>query len=237
MARLRFPARRGWDPLEGYPVDETAQQDFVTRRHHSLAACIAIAKRPYPDSRTRGGCRFDAFSQRGSAVPALPLPVAIAALGSLWQCRWSSWQWFPPHDRRMTNATISRSSVRADDARWRSIAADLTFWTAVGAVVATFSGQLANWWNVPRSGLLVGGLAFLVAGVVLLFGLNRIRPTSGGLVLAFGVSNLLLAPTLFAAALLGWLPLSTAGNWALAGAGDAALVLGIWQLTTLRRRD
>ena len=137
----------------------------------------------------------------------------------------------------MANATISRSSARTDHARWRSIAADLTFWTAVGAVVVTFSGQLATSWIVPRSALLIGGLAFLGAGPALLFGLNRIRPTSGGLVLAFGVSNLLLAPTLFAVALLGWLPLSTAGNWALAGAGDAALVLGIWQLIALRRHD
>jgi hypothetical protein len=137
----------------------------------------------------------------------------------------------------MTNATISRSPVRTDVTRWRSVAADLTFWTTVGAVVAIFSGQLANWWNLPRTALLVGGLGFLGAGPALLFALNRIRPTSGGLVLAFGVSNLLLAPTLFAAALLGWLPLSTAGNWALAGAGDAALVLGIWQLIALRRRD
>jgi hypothetical protein len=54
-------------------------------------------------------------------------------------------------------------------------------------------------------------------------------------VLGFGVSNLLLVPTLWAAALGGWLPLSAAGNWALAGAGDVALVLGIWQLNALRR--
>lgn len=137
----------------------------------------------------------------------------------------------------MTSATISRSSVHTDNTRWRSIAADLTFWTVAGAVVAAFGGPLGAWWNVPRSALLVGGLAFLVVGVALLFGLNRIRPTSRGLVLAFGVSNLLLAPTLWAVASLGELPLSAAGNWVLAGAGDVALVLGIWQLTALRRRD
>ena len=88
---------------------------------------------------------------------------------------------------------------------------------------------------MPRGRPCVGGLSFLVGGAVLLFGLNRIRPTSRGLVLSFGVSNLLLAPTLWAAAALGWLPLSAAGNWALAGAGDVALVLGIWQLAALRR--
>ena len=105
----------------------------------------------------------------------------------------------------------------------------------VGAIVATLSGPLAQWWNVPRAELFVGGLAFLVGGVALLFGLNRIRPTSRGLVLGFGVSNLLLAPTVWAAASLGWLPLRAAGNWALVCAGGVALVLGVWQLTTLQR--
>jgi hypothetical protein len=37
------------------------------------------------------------------------------------------------------------------------------------------------------------------------------------------------------AAALGWLPLSSAGNWALAGAGDVALVLGVWQVAASRR--
>jgi hypothetical protein len=159
----------------------------------------------------------------------------VAATGSLWQCRWSSWQWFSTHYRDMTTAAISATPRRTDVARWRSIGADLSFWTVVGGFVAAFSGPLGNWWNVPRAELFIGGLAFVVAGVVLLFGVNRIRPTSAGLVLGFGVSNLLLAPTMWALALRGWLPLSAAGNWALAGAGDVALVLGIWQLTASRR--
>lgn len=136
----------------------------------------------------------------------------------------------------MTTTAIFPTSRHADQTRWRSIRADLGFWSVVGAVVAALSGPLGDWWNVPRAELLVGGLAFLVGGIVLLFGLNAIRPTSRGLVLSFGVSNLLLAPSLWAAAALGWLPLSTAGNWALAGAGDVALVLGVWQLIALRRR-
>ena len=137
----------------------------------------------------------------------------------------------------MTTAAISTRTHPTDATRWRSIRADLVFWTVVGAVVAALDRQLGNWWNVPRVALLIGGLAFLVIGPALLFGLNRIRPTPRGLVLGFGVSNLLLAPTLWATASLGELQLSAAGNWALAGAGDVALVLGIWQLTTLRRRD
>jgi hypothetical protein len=134
----------------------------------------------------------------------------------------------------MTSASISARPRRADATRWRSIRADLVFWTLAGAVVVALSGPLGDWWNVPRAALLVGGLAFLVGGVALLFALNRIRPTSAGLVLGFGVSNLLLAPTLWLVASLGELPLSAAGNWALAGAGDVALVLGVWQLTALR---
>jgi hypothetical protein len=135
----------------------------------------------------------------------------------------------------MTSATISRSSRHADHARWRSIRADLGFWTVAGAVVAALSGPLSEWWNVPRVELFVVGLSFLVGGPALLFGLNRIRPTARGLVLGFGVSNLLLAPALWVVASLRELPLSAAGNWALAGAGDVALVLGVWQLIALRR--
>jgi hypothetical protein len=135
----------------------------------------------------------------------------------------------------MTSTAISARPRQTDVTRWRSIRADLVFWTVVGAVVAALSGSLSEWWNVSRPELLIGGLSFLVAGPALLFGLSRIRPTARGLVLSFGVSNLLLAPTLWVAASLGWLSLSAAGNWALAGAGDVALVLGVWQLTALRR--
>jgi hypothetical protein len=134
----------------------------------------------------------------------------------------------------MTSTSISAISRPTDDRRWRSIRADLVFWTFVGAVVAAFSGPLADWWNVSRADLLVGGLSFLVAGVALLLGLSRLRPTPRGLVAGFGVSNLLLAPIMWAAAWLGWLPLSAAGNWALADAGAVALALGFWQLTALR---
>jgi hypothetical protein len=135
----------------------------------------------------------------------------------------------------MTSTSLSTRSRPTDDRRWRSIRADLVFWTFVGGVVAAFSGPLAHWWNLSRAELLDGGLSFLVGGVALLLGLNRIRPTPRALVTGFGVSNLLLAPILWAAASFGWLRLSAAGNWALADAGAVALGLGVWQLTALRR--
>jgi hypothetical protein len=134
----------------------------------------------------------------------------------------------------MTSASIS-TKPRTDVTRWRAIAADLIFWTAVGGAVAAWNRLLGDWWNVPREALLIGGLTFLVGGVVLLLGLNRIRPTPGGLVASFAATNFLLAPIVWAAALFGWLQLSAAGNWALADAGVVMLVLGIWQLTALRR--
>jgi hypothetical protein len=135
----------------------------------------------------------------------------------------------------MTSTTISARSGQPDSARRRSIRADLVFWTSAGAVVATLSGPLAQWWGAPRGVLLGGGLIFVVLGPILLLGLNRIRPTRG-LVASFVVTNFLLAPLAWAAARFGWSGLSHAGNWALACAGAVMLVLGVWQLTALRRR-
>jgi hypothetical protein len=135
----------------------------------------------------------------------------------------------------MTNASISHSQDRIHDTRWRSVGTDLAFWAVAGAVVAALSGPLGGMWGVPRADLVAGGLSFLAGGAVLLFGMNRIRPLSRGLVRSCGVSNLLLAPTMWAAAALDWLSLSSAGNRALAGAGDVALVLGVWQLASARR--
>jgi hypothetical protein len=135
----------------------------------------------------------------------------------------------------MTSTSISVRSPQTDVARRRSIRADLAFWTAAGAVVAALSEPLAHWWQVPRAVLLVGGLSFAVFGLILLVGLNRIRPLSGGLVASFVVTNFLLAPLTAAAAWLGWLGLTAAGNWAMADAAAIMLVLGVWQLTALRR--
>jgi len=135
----------------------------------------------------------------------------------------------------MTSTSISAQPRHADSARRRPINADLAFWTAAGVVIAAISGPLAHSWGVSRAVLLVGGLSFAVLGPILLLGLNRTRPTRG-LVAAFVVTNFLLAPVTAAAAWFGWLRLTAAGNWALAGAAAAMLVLGGWQLTTLQRR-
>ena len=131
--------------------------------------------------------------------------------------------------------TTSIAARPTDSARTRSLRADLVFWTSAGAVVAALSGPLAQWWGVPRAVLLDGGIAFAILGPILLLGINRMRPTRG-LVAGFVVTNFLLAPLAFAAAWSGWLGLSRAGDWALADAGAIMLVLGVWQLTALRRR-
>jgi hypothetical protein len=133
----------------------------------------------------------------------------------------------------MTTTAIPRRDTGS--ARTRSLRADLVFWTSAGAVVATLSGPLAHWWGVPRAVLLDGGIAFAILGPILLLGINRMRPTRG-LVAGFVVTNFSLAPLALAAAWFGWLGLSRAGDWALADAGAIMLVLGVWQLTALRRR-
>jgi hypothetical protein len=135
----------------------------------------------------------------------------------------------------MTSTSISANPRQTDSARWRSIRADLAFWTAAGAGVAALSGPLAHWWQMSRMVLLVGGLSFVVFGPILLVGLNRIRPITRGLVASFVVTNFLLAPLAAAAAWSGWLGLSAPGNWALADAAAVMLVLGVWQFTALRR--
>jgi hypothetical protein len=134
----------------------------------------------------------------------------------------------------MTSTSISTETRPSDSARRRSVRADLVFWTSAGAVIAALSAPLARWWDVPRQVLLDGGLAFVILGPAMLLGLNRIRATRG-LVAAFVVTNFVLAPLAWAAALFGWLSLSRAGNWALADAGLVMLALGAWQLSALRR--
>ena len=135
----------------------------------------------------------------------------------------------------MTSNLISHGDSRTDNARWRSIVADLAFWSVVGAIAATLSGPLSDWWRAPHAVLIAGGVAFVIAGVVLLFGLNRKRPISRSLVRAFSLSNLVVALVAWLAASFGWFPLSGPGKWALAAAGGAALALGLWQLSTVRR--
>ncbi|OBI47567.1 hypothetical protein A5707_19025 [Mycobacterium kyorinense] len=134
----------------------------------------------------------------------------------------------------MTREIISSSRNQTDDGRWRSIFADLAFWSLAGAIVAALSGPLGDWWSVPHPALLAGGLSFLVGGVGLLFWLNRMRPIPRRLVRGFGVFNLIFAPVVWVTAWYGWLPLSESGNWALVAAGVIAIVLGGWQLNTSR---
>jgi hypothetical protein len=133
----------------------------------------------------------------------------------------------------MTSTAISHHDI--DSSRRRPLYADLVFWTGAGGVVAALSRSLADEWGVPRAVLLDVGLAFVIVGPALVLGLSRIRPTRG-LLAAFVATNFVLAPLAWVAAGLGWLGLTTAGNWALADAGLVMLVLGGWQFSTWRRR-
>ena len=118
----------------------------------------------------------------------------------------------------------------------RSLQSDLVFWSVAGAVVAALSRPLSDSWGAPRAVLLEGGIAFAILGPLLLLGINRMRPTRG-LIAGFVVTNAVLAPLAWAAAAFEWLPLSRAGNVALADAGVVMLVLGVWQFTAMRRSD
>ncbi|WIM88571.1 hypothetical protein PT015_03490 [Candidatus Mycobacterium wuenschmannii] len=115
----------------------------------------------------------------------------------------------------------------------RSIQADLAFWTVAGAIGAALSGPVSASWGVPSAVPLGGGIAFAILGPALLVILSRIRITRG-LVAAFVVTNLVLAPLACATAAFGWLPLTGAGNWALVDAGVVMLALGVWQFGALR---
>jgi len=130
----------------------------------------------------------------------------------------------------MTTTAISRPT---ESSRRQSLSADLIFWTVAGAVVAALSRPLSDSWGVPREVLLDVGLAFVIGGPLMLLGLNRLRRTRA-VAAGFVVTNFVLAPFAWAAAGFGWLPLSTAGNWALADAGVVMLVFGVWQFTALR---
>lgn len=134
-----------------------------------------------------------------------------------------------------TSTNHGRALTHETDQHWHPIVADLAFWSIAGAGVAAFSGPLGRWWGVPPDALLAGGALFAVAGTALWLVLRKIRPMPRRLVWSFGAVNMSLAPIAWAAALCHWLPVSTAGNWAVASAGDAALVLGAWQLSVLRR--
>ena len=98
------------------------------------------------------------------------------------------------------------------------------------------SRPLSESWSVSHAVLLDVGLAFAVLGPVMLLLVNRMHVTRG-LVAGFVLTNAVLAPLAWAAAAFGWLPLSAAGNCALAVAGAVMLVLGVWQFTAMRQLD
>jgi hypothetical protein len=119
---------------------------------------------------------------------------------------------------------------------WNGIVADLGFWTAAGVLAALFSVPLGGVSGVRPLWLAGGATGLAALGIVLLVGLSRLRPVPRRLVWGFAITNLASAPVVWLAALLGWLPLTAVGNWALAACADAMLLLSLYQLYLLRQR-
>jgi hypothetical protein len=132
----------------------------------------------------------------------------------------------------MTSQSLSRSH----DHLWPAVFADLAFWTVAGLLGALLCVPIGDLANVRPLWFAVGAGALGIVAFGLLLGLGRLRPVSRGLVWSFAVGNLALAPVVWLTAFAGWLPLSSAGNWALALCGDAMLVLGLYQWSVLRKR-
>jgi hypothetical protein len=136
----------------------------------------------------------------------------------------------------MTSDALSRPFPHAKTHLWRAIVADLAFWTAAGLLAALLSVPIGNLIDVRPLWFAVGAAGLAAGGVGLLFLLGRVLPVSRGLVWAFALTNLVVAPVLWVAAFMGALPLSAAGNRGLAMCGDAMLILGLYQLYALRQR-
>lgn len=119
---------------------------------------------------------------------------------------------------------------------WRPIAADLTFWGVTGAIVAAAAGPLGDLFGIAPKWLVIVGVVFVAAAIPALYLLNRSRAAQLPMLWSLAIFNAVLAPFAWIAALLGWFPLTTAGNWGLAAIGDVALVLAIYQFNGLRLR-
>jgi hypothetical protein len=136
----------------------------------------------------------------------------------------------------MTSQSVSRSQDQSQDQLWPAVFADLAFWTVAGLLGALLCVPIGDLADIRPLWVAVGAAGLGVVAFALLLGLGRLRPVSRGLVWAFAIGNFALAPGVWLTAFAGWLPLSSAGNWALAVCGDAMLVLGLYQLSVLRKR-
>lgn len=117
----------------------------------------------------------------------------------------------------------------------RAIRIDLLGWTAVGGIVAAASAPLAGLLAVPAGWLLALGLAFLVGAPACLWLFEQKTGYSRSLVGWFALFNLDFGVVLWAALLLGWLPVEGALWWALAGVADLCLIFGIIQFLAWRK--
>lgn len=135
----------------------------------------------------------------------------------------------------MTTDAYSPSLAHTDDQLWRAILADLGFWAVAGSLAALLALPVGNLIDIRPLWFALSAAGLAVASVGLLVVLGRQRPVSRGLVRGLAIGNVAVAPVLWLTAFLGWLPLSTAGNWGLALCADAMFLIGLYQLYALRR--
>lgn len=117
----------------------------------------------------------------------------------------------------------------------RAVVVDLAFWSLVGVAAAALAVPAADLIAVQTVWLVVAAVSLALVSGSALYGLGRLRPMPRTVVGTFAVFNLVGAPLVWVAALLGWVPLNSAGDWALFLAGDTMLLLGLYQVFALRR--
>lgn len=117
----------------------------------------------------------------------------------------------------------------------RAVLVDLIGWSIVGAGVAAASGPLAALLDVPAGWLLAIGLAFPALGLATLWLLEGRFGYSRKLVGWFAALNVDAGVLLWVALLAGWLPVTGALWWALAGVADLCLIFGIIQFLAWRK--
>ena len=122
----------------------------------------------------------------------------------------------------------------AESRRELPVLVDIAWWGIAGAGVALGAGRVGRWWGIEPLPLAIAGGALALSALGLWAWVHRGGPMRRPMVQVFGAANLALAPAVALVGLFHWLPLTLAGNEALATAAVILLALGTWQFTTAR---